>query len=58
MNFGYGFLNKMINASQSAQNIAHWLPQMPPASAEKEETVSHIFWYNDSLKSSVQICNI
>ena len=57
MNFGNGFLNKMINASQSAQNIAR-LPQMPPASAEKEETVSHIFWYNDSLKSSVQICNI
>ena len=57
MNFGKGFLNKMISASQSAQNIAR-LPQMQPASAKKEETVSHIFWYNDSLKSSVQICNI
>ena len=36
----------------------HWLPHMPPASAEKEETISHIFWHNDSLKSFVQICNI
>ena len=42
MNFGYGFLNKMINASQSAQNIAHWLPQMPPASCgEKRNCISY-----------------